>query len=135
MNLRVIFLLLSLFSISAYAQFPIEIVEYIEDTKLVAFIDEAQLDDSMKWQPLREAPPLSIEGAVDAIKDHLTSMDGVTRFSINEIELKAIPHHEKYWHYLVKLNAEINHESNNYFFIVLMNGKIIPAIKEADSIK
>ena len=132
---RSFLILMSLISISAYAQFPVEIVEYIEDTKVVAFIDEAQLDESMQWQPLLEAPPLSIAGAVDAIKNHLASVEGVSEYTINEIELKVLPHHEQYWHYLVKLHASINGNSNSYFFVVLMNGKVIPAVKESGSIK
>lgn len=133
------FLLLSLtaalFSISAQARLPVEIVEYIEDTRVIAFIDVDQLNESMQWNPLEAAPPVTIARAIDAVKAQLSTMGEISQLSILEIELKPLPHHEKYWHYLVKIKAEINGIYNSYYYIVLMNGKTIPALKETESIK
>lgn len=130
-----LFLVSVLVSINAQARLPIEIVEYLEDARVIAFIDADQFDESMQWNPLQAPPPVTIAKAIDAVKKHMTTMGEISKLSILEIELKPLPHHEKYWHYLVKLNAGVNNEFNSYYFVVLMNGKTIPALKETESIK
>ena len=51
--------------------------------------------------------------------------------SINDA-LKAV---ENYWHYLIRLKSTIDNKPRADFFVVLMDGKVISAFKEPDSIK
>jgi hypothetical protein len=55
--------------------------------------------------------------------------------TLTGIELKKIPRHEKHWHYLVKTKSEVDDIVESHYFIVLMDGKVIAAIKEPESIK
>ena len=130
-------LFLFLVSISAQAnQFPVEIIENIDDMKVVAFIKETDIEKSIKWTPFSELPPpMSIEQVVSAIKKEVTGDTKLDDAVITEIELKSMPHHKAHWHYLVKLQANMNGKVDNVVYIVLMDGKVIRAIKEPEAIK
>jgi len=118
------------------SQFPIQVIEQFDDVRIVAFINEDDVNDSAAWNPLEEAPPLSIASAIGAIKKHSAENASYpSAFSITEIELRQIPLHKNRWHYLIKIRSNVDHEFKNTFYVVLMNGKIIPAIVEPRSIK
>lgn len=133
------FLALFFFVISSRAfavNFPVEIFEYIDDTKVVAFINKSDINPSLTWQPFKGEPPLTLADALQGLKKYLaTEKVGLSSALMSEIELKQIPHHKGNWHYLVKMLSEKEGVVHNYYFIILMNGKVIPAVKEVESFK
>lgn len=138
MLIRILPLLLILFSGKTLAiEFPLEVIEYLDNAKVVAFINEADIDKSLPWKPFGGAPPLTLERAIDLMQQHATADLKLKNVSLVEIELKQIPHHENYWHYLVKMRADADaaDKRRSYYFIILMNGKIISGIREPESIK
>ena len=135
MYLRFLPILVLLFSAKLFAyEFPIEITEYIDDVKVDAYISKSDIDQELIWTPFDGAPPLSIAAALQAIQAYAANTD-LADMTLTGIELKRIPRHEKQWHYLVKIKSEIDGIVESHYFIVLMDGKVIPAIKEPDSIK
>ncbi len=131
--LPLLFLLLS-GKLYAY-EFPVEIFEYIDDTKVVVFINKKDIDKSLQWYPFKGAPPLTMTDMLTKMKKYLASGKiALSGARITGIELKQIPHHKDNWHYLVKLKSN-KKTIRYYYFIVLMNGKIIPAVKEVESFK
>ncbi len=123
------------FSVGIQAnQFPIQIIEQFDDATIVAFIDEKDLNDSNAWNPMDTEPSLSISDAVNAMKKHFHDINiKQDSYSITEIELRQIPGHAHHWHYLFKVND--SQKNKDAFFVVLMNGKTIPAINEPKSYK
>lgn len=129
-------LLLLLVSTSSHAyEFPLEIFEYVNDVKVVAFINKDDIDDSMSWNPFEEPPKLTIANVVDIIKKHITTNQELAGAELTEIELRQIPHHEKHWHYMVKLKTVEDNKRKYHYILILMNGKVIPAIREPESFK
>lgn len=125
-----------LFSCPLFAiDFPIEISEYFDDVKVDVFINEEDLNQSKPWQPFESSPPLSMNQALMAIKDIEDSESVYSDAKVIGIELKPVPHHKSYWHYLAKLKVMSEDGPESAYYVVLMNGKVIPAIKEPESIK
>lgn len=125
-----------LFSSQVFAfDFPIEISEYIDDIKVDAFINEEDLNESRPWTPFESSPPLSMNQALMAIKDNEAGRMDFAATQVLGIELKPVPQHKSYWHYLVKLKVMSEERAESAYYVVLMNGKVIPAIKEPESIK
>jgi len=115
--------------------FPVEISEYMDNGKVDAYINKSDVNDESKWSPFEASVPLSVNDAINKVKDLLASKKTLTESSIIAIELKQIPHHKNYWHYLLKVESTIGHKRQNHFYVVLMSGKVIAAFKEPDSIK
>jgi len=135
MYLRFLPLLILLFSSRLFAyEFPIEITEYIDDVKVDAYISNSDIKPESTWTPFASEPPLSMSTALQAIEDYASKAE-LENLTLTGIELKPIPHHTGHWHYLVKVKSEVDEVLESHYFIVLMNGKVIPAIKEPDSIK
>jgi len=133
---KLIPLLFLLFSGRALAyQFPIEVTEYIDDVKIVAYINQNDINEKSQWTPFESAPPLSIHEALQAVQKYLHSDADFTNATLTGIELKQIPHHKNYWHYLVKIKFTRGDMPKPHFFVVLMDGKVISALKEPESIK
>ena len=129
-------LLLLLFSWKALAvEYPVEIAEYIDDIKIVAYINENDINGTSPWSPFGKPPPLSVDQALQAVQNFITTNPDFTDITLTGIELKQIPHHETYWHYLVKVKFKHNGTTQPHFFAVLMDGKVISAIKLPESIK
>lgn len=129
-------LLLLLFSGKALAfDFPIEVTEYIDSTKIVAYINKNDINKKLQWAPFDGPPPLSIADALQAVHKYIKLDVDFSNTSLTGIELKRIPHHEKSWHYIVRIKYKTNGVMQPHFFIVLMDGKVISALKEPDSIK
>lgn len=129
-------LLLLLFSVkvSAY-EFPTEIIEYFDNVQIVAYLKKSDINDKLTWVPFESSPPLSINKALMAVKKYIKSDTSFSDITLTEIELKRLPHHKTLWHYLVKAKYSANGETKPHFFVVLMDGKVISAIKEPESIK
>lgn len=129
-------LFLLLLSSKIYAiEFPVEIIEYLDDVKVVAFINESDIDKSLRWNPAQGKVPLGIDDALKAIREHVAADPELKQASLTGIELKQIPHHSGYWHYMVKMKTRVNNRNQAHYFIVLMNGKVIPGIREPESVK
>lgn len=116
------------FSTNVYASQPkIEIFEQFDALRMVAFISKKDINSSPQWGPVSGALPLTVAEAMQAVKDFTKNPDIYS--SIKEIELRPVPKHEMHWHYLIKVaNDEMKTQYNIY--VVLMNGKVIPALIE-----
>jgi hypothetical protein len=115
--------------------FPVEIFEYVDDVRTVAFVNESDLEEDTRWKPFEGAPPLTIEEALEDVRGHMTSDTGLAGASVVEIELRKVPHHEQNWHYMVKLEQQSEGRTRYRYLVVLMSGKVIPAMKEPESVK
>jgi len=139
MNYKWLLLLLTLTASVANAQSyqsSIEIIEQFDDVKLVAFIRESDLENYPHWNPIDEAPPLTIAKAIQAVHDyHKKNNAELATETVNEIELKKMTRHEKYWHYLIKIKINKSDDARYQVYVVLMNGKVIPALTETESYK
>ncbi len=103
----------------------VEIVERFDDFQVMAFIDAQDIQENPAWQPGDGDPPLSVAGAISAVGG---LQDGTIAVrDIREIELRLMPRHDNSWHYLVRV-ANGAMISENEIFVVLMSGKVIPAI-------
>ena len=129
-------LLFLLFSgnILAY-EFPVVITEYFDEIKIDAYIKKSDINTKLQWTPFKSPPPLSINDALQAVNNYIVSNNESTNIILIGIELKQIPRYENVWHYLVKVKSTLGDISRPHFFVVLMDGKVISAIKEPVSIK
>lgn len=133
--LSLFFLLLAAGNAQSF-QPSIEIIEQFDDLRLVAFIDQQDINDYPEWQPVNGAPPLSIEHAVKAIKAlKASNHEDMTVGSVSKIELRKIANHDNCWHYLIKMHSNDGESLKYEIYIVLMTGKVIPAIIEIESYK
>ena len=114
---------------------PIEIIEYIDDVKVVANINKNDLNKKTQWIPFKSPPPLSVADALQAVQKYIGSHGKISDIKLRGIELKRMSHHEMYWHYLVKIIYQRGDKTQPHFFVVLMDGKVIPALQEPESIK
>jgi hypothetical protein len=114
------------FSHSLYAFEPkIEIVEQFDDFSVVAYIPGTDFADNPPWNAGVDAPPLSVYEAITAVRNFQENAE--VELPVREVELRTMPRHEKSWHYLIRVeNAE--RQSRNEIYVVLMNGKVIPAV-------
>lgn len=129
-------LLLLLCAGQAFARtFPLEIIEYIDDTKVVAFVYEKDVQQSPAWKPADAPPPLDIADVLLKMRDYTTAHPLLAGASFEEAELKRIPHHPDHWHYLVVMKIPGIDRPETHFFVMLMNGKVIPALKEPAPLK
>lgn len=136
MSSRMLILLLVLFSTSVHAlEFPIEIIEYFDQTRVVAFISEKDIDRTLDWSPFEGDPPLTIADTLRAVREYMAGETGLAKAELTEIELKRIPQHERHWHYLVKMKTQADDKPQFHFLIVLMDGKIIPGLREPEGYK
>lgn len=129
-------LLLVLFSANALAQeFPVEVFEYIDNTRVVAFVNEADIDKTLHWTPFEGPLPLTLTDALKAIQDYVATCPELTDAVLSGVELKPVPHHEGYWHYLVRMKTFTNGRPLSHYFIVLMDGKIVAGLREPEMVK
>ncbi len=128
----VIALLLTGVTAQAY-QLPVEVFEYMDDVKVVAFIDKKDMAAVQARDP--SAPLLTIKGALAVVKKHITRhQPEIGEAKLEEITFRKLPGFPGRWHYLVKLkNADPR--MPYHYFVVLMNGKVIPAVKEIAAVK
>ena len=129
------FLLLLFFGRAMAYENPIEIIEYIDDVKVVAYISKSDITEKLQWTPLESPVPLSIDDALRAVQNYIKSDKDIADFKLSGIELKRIARYEMYWHYLVKLKYKSDGRMRPHFYVVLMDGKVISALREPESIK
>ncbi|MCB1735557.1 MAG: hypothetical protein H6981_14025 [Gammaproteobacteria bacterium] len=128
--------LLALVTTSANAfQFPVELIEYVGETRVVAFVPEHDLAQAGTWAPFDSTPPLSISDALSLVKTQIASEPKLAGARLQTIDLAPIPNHDKQWHYVAKLATAHGDHHEDHFLLVLMNGQIISAMGEPDSIK
>jgi len=117
-------------SANAYALQPkIEIFEQFDDLKMIAFISADDINNSPEWTPALAPPSLTVNEAILAVKKFRK-----TPVDVQEIEIRPIPKHKKHWHYLIKVSNNAM-KSKYDVYIVLMNGKVIPATIEPEGYK
>ena len=99
---------------------------------MVAFINEKDVNNSPEWNPNLSPIPLTLDGAIQAV----TAFTKAAKFPnvIKEIEIRPLPKYEKHWHYLIKIANDAMKTKYN-IYVVLMDGKIIPAIIEPQGYK
>ena len=113
---------------------PLEITEYIDDVKVIAYLHESDIDNGPQWTPFTGPPPLPISDALEAVHHFISSDAEFADAALTGIELKPIPHHAMHWHYLVKVRFTLDGKPRPHFFVVLMDGKVISAIKRPEPI-
>lgn len=128
-------LLLLLSSNIQAVEFPVEVIEYLDDTKIVAFLNESDIVKTAQWTAPTSAPPITIANAVEAVQKYIAPQNSSNKTSLVDIELKQIPNHKNYWHYLVKTETADHDTLANQYYVVLMDGKVVPAIEEPESYK
>ncbi len=109
-------------------EFPLELIEYIDDVKVVTFVPPSALASAPTWDPMREPVPLSLQQALDRVRGRL----GADDYRLSSVELKPIPGHHGHWHYLVRLKAR---DGRPRYFSVLLDGRLLPATHEPESYK
>jgi len=120
-----LFLIFSTSNALAFHSENVEIFEQFDDLKMIAYINKKDILNNPEWNPNDSSPPLTIAEAIDAIKKFNKSSD-LPR-PLKEVELRLFPNQTKFWHYLIKV--ENNTAKTKYdVYVVLMNGKVIPAI-------
>ncbi len=126
-------LLFGFFSPGYAFQFPLEIIDYMDDATIIVYAKKDDINNTSVWIPGEGNVPLSINDLVSKVNNWLKTQPEMSSLKINEIELKKVKKHEKenYWYYLLQLK---NHNDIQYL-AVLMNGQILPAIKEPKSYK
>ncbi|NOX08706.1 MAG: hypothetical protein GXP22_04320 [Gammaproteobacteria bacterium] len=126
-----IFILILSTNVYSY-QSKVEIVEQFDDLKMVAFISKEYINNSPEWIPGKTALPLTVADAIKAVNDFNKDENKVD--VISEIEIRKIPKHKKHWHYLIKVaNKAMKLKYNIY--VVLMSGKVVPAMIQPQSYK
>jgi len=121
------------FSANAHSYQPkVEIIEQFDNLKMVAFINMEDVNNIPKWMPGNNAPPLTVAEAIEAVNS-FNNMQKTTK-PIAEIEIRQIPKHKGNWHYLIKVTNNTM-KSKYDIYVVLMSGKVIPAIIEPQSYK
>lgn len=115
--------------------FPVEVFEYIDNTKVVAFINEEDIDKTLHWSPLEDPLPLTLTEALKAIQAHIANDPDLKDAVLSGAELKPVPHHKGYWHYLIRMKTDNGDKPVSHYFIVLMDGKIVTGIREPEMIK
>jgi hypothetical protein len=123
-------------SVNAHSfDFPVEIFEYVDNARIVVFINEGDIVDSANWEPFKGSPPLSVEKVISSLHKYIGGKEEYANIKLEEIEVRRIPHHENKWHYMVKMKTYNNDKTQYHYFVVLMNGKIITALREPESVK
>lgn len=136
MSLRWLVLLVPLYSVSVHAyELPIEIFEIVDNARVVAFVNESDIDKSADWKPFAAAPKLGISDVTAAVRKYADGNEETKGAALVEVSLRQIPHHEGKWHYMVKMKTEVDEQVRYHYLVVLMNGKIVPAIREPSPIK
>ncbi len=134
--LAIAVLLAAIGSVNA-SPWPLEIIDHLDETKIVIYIKEADIEASPLWNPASGTPTFGLSELLETVaawkeKNKWDAADG-----IEKIELKPIMHHEKEgrWYYLVQLkNVEKGKRSHQYL-AVLMSGKAVAAIMEPEAYK
>jgi hypothetical protein len=115
--------------------FPVEIIESVDNSRVVAFLSEADIEQAINWVPFSGGPPLAIADALKAVRQQIAADPELSGAELTEIGLRQIPHHEQHWHYLVKLQTRSGDRVIAHYFIVLLDGKVIRGLREPQAVK
>lgn len=115
--------------------FPEEIIQYIDNTRVVAFIDADIITQAGTWSPLEAPPPLPLATALEAVKTAMGNDPRLHQASLKDLKLQAIPHHAGRWNYVFRLTTEYHDHREDHYLVVLMNGQVVSAVGEPDSVK
>jgi len=131
---RLITLVILISATSAYAsQSSVELYERFDDIRVVAVINIEDINNSPIWNPGFDPLPLSVDAAIQSIRDFIKQPNLIG--AIEEIEIRTIKNHPGHWHYLFKVSTNDTNSSGYKMYAVLMTGKIIPAFIQPDAIK
>jgi hypothetical protein len=131
---RLVTLVVALLTTGAHAsESNVEIFEQFDNIRVVALIDIDDIDNSPKWNADVDPVPLSVDAAIKAIRDFIKQPGTIG--AIREIEIRTIKKYPGHWHYLIKTVASDPGSHGYDVYVVLMDGKVIPAIIEPESFK
>lgn len=117
---------------------PEEIIDSMDDQRLVLFLPNEDIAASPKWLPAEDTPPpLNIADAMAHLKEWMTGDPRYLGAEIHEIELKPIHKHEQEhrWYYLFQLRRTNGGKRKAIYAAVLLSGKVAPVIAEPEAIK
>jgi len=111
---------------------PTEVIENLDQFRIVLYLTEPQIQSMPAWQPGAGKPPMSLATAVERVMRWKAGEPALAEASIYELKYKPIHNHEKLhrWYYLVELRLPQGHRR---FVAVLADGKVVPAIVEPGS--
>lgn len=117
--------------------FPLEVIERFADARIIVYIQQSDMDEAPAWHPGEGAPPLTIEALVRAIQKWTAGDPALAKATIRKIELKPIrlKNNQGRWYYLAQLSVDTEGQPSMHYVAVLMNGKILPAIREPEPYK
>jgi hypothetical protein len=129
-------LLLLLLSCNAMAlEYPVEIIESVDNSRVVAFINIVDIDASAEWMPFESTPKLSMTDALAAVQSTIAADPALAGITLVDIELRQIPNHPGHWHYLLRMKMPNAEKPATHYFIVLMNGKVVRGLREPQAVK
>ena len=117
---------------------PEEVIDSLDGQRLVVFLPNEDIAASPQWHPAADAPPpLNIAAAIENLKKWMINDSRYQDVEIHEIKLTPIRHHEQEhrWYYLFQLRHPDGGRRKAMYAVVLLNGKVVPAIAEPSSIK
>ena len=131
------FFLFSIYSSAFATPWPLEIIEHLDETKIIVYVKEADIEQSPTWNPAEGAPSFGLAEVLKAISKWDNNVKGLANAHIEKIELKPILHQEKKgrWYYLVQLRDTSGSKHDRHYLAILMNGKAFAAIEEPASYK
>lgn len=130
MRVSSLFFLLSLVSGAAQsAMLPTEVVENLDQYRIVLYLDQNQIDAIPAWQPGEGAPPMTLEAAVARTLEWIGDNELLKAARIHELKYKPVHNYESLnrWYYLVELRMQ---GTKKRFLAVLPGGEVVPAIEE-----
>jgi hypothetical protein len=129
---RLITLVIVISTTTAYAsESNVELYERFDDIRVVTVINIDDINNSPKWNPGLDPLPLSVDGAIQSIRDFIRQPNMIG--TIEEIEIRTIKNHPGHWHYLFKVTTDDTNSRGYNMYAVLMNGRVIPAFIEPGS--
>jgi hypothetical protein len=132
MRITIPFLLAGLTAgIAQAASLPAEVVENLDQYRIVLYLNDTQIDSIPAWRPGEGGPPMSLEAAVDSTLEWVGANELYRDASIYELKYKPVHNYEALnrWYYLVELRMQ---DGRKRFLAVLPDGTVVPANEEPD---
>jgi hypothetical protein len=108
---------------------PTEVVENLDDYRIVLYLSETQINAIPAWQPGEGAPPMSLDAAVSRTLAWIGENELLKNAQIHELKFKPVHNFESLnrWYYLVELHTD---NARRRFLAVLPGGEVVPAVEE-----